>query len=389
MASGVFIVLYMFDFARTGVVRNAVRLANALAKAGHRVCLLVCRQEGRGQWQLDAAVRVETVKGDAWGLPRRFAMFTGMPALRRKLRSLQPDILVSAGNHAHQTTMFASSRLPHMRRVLRISNEVDHHGDSRLLRAWRRALRRITYGRADRLLLVSSHMASDPLLADAVAQGRAVITPNGVDIQRVRERARAPLAHPLLTQGRPYVVAVGRLARPKNFSTLIRAFAKVVASKPLQLVIIGGGSVAHREELASLAMRLGVADAVRLEGEMPNPMPLVAGAAAFVLPSLWEGASNALLEAVACDVPIVASRTAGNAPEVLGQGRYGVLVDPLDVDGMAQAILQQIAPGAVRPGDRAEAFDADEAIARVCRAIVEIVLPAQAGPDRSILPEIR
>lgn len=379
----------MFDFSRTGVVRNAVRVANALAQRGHRVCLLVCRDEGRSQWTLDPAVRVEVVPGDAWGFPRRFAMVTGMPALRRTLRRLRPDILVSAGNHAHQTTMIASSRLPHLRRVLRISNEVDHHGDGALLRGWRRAWRKLTYGRADRLLLVSEHLARDPLLADAVAQRRAVITPNGVDIQRVRQRAAMALDHPLLTQGRPYVAAVGRLARPKNFATLIRAFAKVAAVSPLQLAIIGGGPEAEREELAALATSLGLADVVRLEGEMDNPMPLVAGAAAFVLPSLWEGASNALLEAVACNVPIVASRTAGNAPEVLGHGRYGVLIDPLDVEGMARAILQQASADGLRPGDRAQAYDADEAIARVCRAIVEVVAPAQAGPDCSILPEIR
>jgi glycosyltransferase involved in cell wall biosynthesis len=111
----------------------------------------------------------------------------------------------------------------------------------------------------------------------------------------------------------------------------------------------------------------------------------VARAATFVLPSLWEGASNALLEAVACDVPIVASRSAGNAQEVLGYGRFGLLVDPLDVKGMAQAILYQTSADACRPGNRAADYSADDALARVCQAIVELA-PAENRPVRAVMP---
>jgi glycosyltransferase involved in cell wall biosynthesis len=313
-------------------------------------------------------------------------MFTGMLALRRKLRSLSPQLLVSAGNHAHQTLFFASSRLPHVRRILRISNEIDHYGDGPLARMWRRSLRRFIYARADRLLLVSSHLTRDPLLAEAVSKGRALITPNGVDVEQVRLRARMPYLHPMLSQSTPYIVAMGRLVPHKNFSTLIRAFARAAASRPLKMLIIGGGPRGHREELEELAAQLGVADSVRLEGQLDNPMPLVARAAAFVLPSLWEGGSNALLEALACDVPIVASRSAGNAQEVLGYGRFGLLVDPLDVNGMAQAILYQVSADARRPGTRAADYAADAAIARVCQAIVELAAPAGVGGTRTILP---
>jgi glycosyltransferase involved in cell wall biosynthesis len=248
-------------------------------------------------------------------------------------------------------------------------------------------VRRSIYSRADRLLLVSAHLASDPLLSGAVATGRAVIVPNGVDIAQIRQRAAAPIAHPVRDGAIPYLVSVGRLVSHKNFPTLIRAFARAAASRPMTLLIIGGGTSHQREQLEALAASLGVADSVRLEGEMDNPMPLVAGAAAFVLPSLWEGASNALLEALALEVPIVASRSAGNAQEVLGDGRYGLLVDPLDIDGMAQALLQQTSTDACRPGNRAADFSADDAIARVCQAIVELAVPRVGNQTRHAVPE--
>jgi glycosyltransferase involved in cell wall biosynthesis len=382
------VALFMFDFARTGVVANAVRLANALAARGYRVILLVCRAEGQAAHRLDPAVKVIEARGIAAGrLPRGMALLASVPALRRALRRLAPDILLSAGNHAHGAAMAAAAGLPRLRRVLRISNDLDHPGNGPLTRLLRRLVHTAVLGQADQLVLVSAHLARHPLLASALAERRAVIAANGIAVDEVRRLAAMPVAHPWLGDAVPVVVAVGRLVRHKNFATLIRAFAQAAATQPMRLLIIGGGAQAERRRLENLAAALGVAEVVRLEGELANPLPLVAGSATFVLPSLWEGASNALLEALACNVPVVAARSAGNAQEVLGYGRFGLLVDPLDVAGMAQAILYQTSVGACRPAGRANEFSAVAALARACNAVID--LPGRDAPGRraAALPE--
>jgi glycosyltransferase involved in cell wall biosynthesis len=96
------------------------------------------------------------------------------------------------------------------------------------------------------------------------------------------------------------------------------------------------------------------------------------------LPSLWEGASNSLLEALACGVPVVASATAGNAPEVLAGGRYGRLADPASATDLARAIAAQL-DGATRilPRDRADALALDAVAARLS----DIVLGAGSEHD--------
>ena len=104
---------------------------------------------------------------------------------------------------------------------------------------------------------------------------------------------------------------------------------------------------------------------------MANPFPLVAGALVYVLPSLWEGASNSLLEALACGVPVVASRTAGNAPDVLGEGAFGALADPTDAADLARAIATQLDPESrIAPRDRADAFALDSVAARLSAIVL-------------------
>jgi glycosyltransferase involved in cell wall biosynthesis len=77
-----------------------------------------------------------------------------------------------------------------------------------------------------------------------------------------------------------------------------------------------------------------------------------------------------LLEAMALDVPVVASRSAGNAASLLAQGRHGLLVDPSDPAAMAQAMARQIDPArAIRPGDRIDAYRLDAMLDAWARAI--------------------
>jgi glycosyltransferase involved in cell wall biosynthesis len=87
-----------------------------------------------------------------------------------------------------------------------------------------------------------------------------------------------------------------------------------------------------------------------------------------------------LLEALACGTPIIASRAAGNSQQVLGYGRFGLLVDPLDIDGMAQAILYQVSESPTRPFGRAGDFSAAVATAQICEAITAL-LPAAADVE--------
>ncbi len=154
-----------------------------------------------------------------------------------------------------------------------------------------------------------------------------------------------PLDHPWFSPGvAPVVLGVGRLTRQKNFGTLISAFARLRATKPARLIILGEGE--ERSHLENLVQERGLAGDVELPGFVQNPYAYMHRAAVFVLSSIWEGLPNSLIEALACGCPVVSTDCPGGPAEILDRGKYGHLVLPGDPESMAEAI------GKVLNGDK-------------------------------------
>ncbi len=133
------------------------------------------------------------------------------------------------------------------------------------------------------------------------------------------------------------VVTVARLSPEKNIANLLRAAAQVRDVDPaFRLEIAGDGPC--RDDLIKQSRELGLEPDVRFLGEVGDVPALLARASLFVLPSKSEGISLTLLEAMACGVPVVATRVGGN-PEVVVEGETGLLVPSDDAAALARAIL--------------------------------------------------
>ncbi|CAN7259505.1 glycosyltransferase [Phenylobacterium sp. LjRoot219] len=378
MAASRPVLLFCGDLGGTGVARNTVLAANALHARGVVVEVIAARS---GFLADELAGPRLTVLDPPFPRPRPLALASATLQLRQEIVARVPRLVVSMGNHAHLCLWAALRGLPEFKRAYRISNDLEH-GKPGSLSAWqRRATAALLAADADRLLCVSEALAHTRAFTAARRQGRVAVLPNGVNAERVRARAAAPVAEAAAPPGPPLIAAVGRLHPQKNYPALLQALAVCRAEgRELQAVIIGQGTARQRTELQRLARRLGVADLVRFTGELDNPFPLVRRASVFALLSLWEGNPNSLLEALACGTPVVAARSAGAATEILGGGAFGRLVDPADPAGIAAALIAQADGGGacVRPGDRALAFDQRAASTRFVGEILNLVA-ADAG----------
>jgi glycosyltransferase involved in cell wall biosynthesis len=136
---------------------------------------------------------------------------------------------------------------------------------------------------------------------------------------------------------RPRVLFTGRLHPQKNLDILLNAWVEVARRTDAHLILLGDGP--DRDRLIALAEALGIADRVHFPGPVDDPSEVLRAADLFVLPSVAEGMSNSLLEAMATGLPCIASAIGGNT-DLLEAGPAGLLVPPDDCNGWAGAILR-------------------------------------------------
>lgn len=343
------LVLYIRDLRGSGVVTNAIALA---------------RRMGRERETILAASYGKGLNRDVDVFPARLVVLNhaGQPTSRlgeaRRLRALlrqsEAAVAVSMGNLGHPAFFLATVGLS-VRKIYRISNEVMRPGKP-ILNIVRRTWTRICLARADRVVLVGGALADLPIFARARARNLAVYIPNGIDLDRAERLLREAGECPR-NASEAVIVTIGRIHPQKNLARLIDALSLANSTMPMRLVIVGGGETADVDRLKRFAANLGVGDRVEFVGETHNVFAWLKRADLFALVSLWEGSSTALLEAIAAHVPVVASRQAGDATCVLDGGRYGALVEANDGEDIAKAILQQLGPDRIRPGDRASHYD--------------------------------
>jgi L-malate glycosyltransferase len=142
----------------------------------------------------------------------------------------------------------------------------------------------------------------------------------------------APLRARLAPEGHMVVIHVSNYRPVKRIPAVIEVFARVRRSVPCTLVLVGDGpELTHGLEIAR---DLGVAEDVKAVGEQGDVRSFLSAADVFLLPSATESFGLAALEAMACEVPVIASRVGGLA-EVIESGVSGYLHEPDDLDGMA------------------------------------------------------
>jgi len=218
-----------------------------------------------------------------------------------------------------------------------------------------------------------------PFLADRLA-----VVPSMVDLDRFRpdpesrRRTRAELA---IGDIDPVLLFVGRLSEGKNLGFLIRVARRLADRRPnLRLLVCGDGEC--RPALLNLVRSQGLEDNVRFMGRLPNErLPEVAAAAdVFVLPSLAEGLSIALLEALACGVPAVCSNV-GDLAQAVISGENGYVIQEYDADayaGRIEDILRDHARFSRRARESVSRYDAGV----ITRQLEEILMRVARRGDR-------
>lgn len=209
-----------------------------------------------------------------------------------------------------------------------------------------RKLSRLSLKQASLVHTISRELAS---IAERYGAKNVMVVPNGVDMAEFipmgKEKARKKLDIP---PDESIVVCVARLAPVKGVDYLIRAIPLLSQlNNRISLLVIGDGH--QRTNLEKLASELGLRDKVKFLGTLPHEqIPLYLNAAdIFVQPSLHEGLGIALIEAMACGIPVVGTRVDGIL-DIIEDGENGFLVPPKDSEALAEAVKRLFADEDIR-----------------------------------------
>ena len=329
------VVHVIYRFAVGGTENGMVNLINQMPQAAYRHAIVSLTDVDEG---FSARLRHPDVELISLHKPPGHG-YKLYPRLYRLFRRLRPAI-VHTRNLAALESMFPAwaAGVP-----VRIHGEhgwdmSDPGGMNRALQWVRRAYRPFVGH------YVAVSRALEQYLAElGVPPQRVSQIYNGVDVQRFHAAAvREPIAGCPFANPRDWLLGtVGRLQPVKDQLNLVRAFIRAMELAPLRkerarLVIIGDGPL--YSEARSLLQRAGLDRLAWMPGERSDVPAILRGLDCFVLPSLAEGISNTILEAMATGLPVIATDVGGNG-EIVDVGRTGDLVPAADSEALAQRIL--------------------------------------------------
>ena len=269
-----------------------------------------------------------------------------VPALARLLRHERPDVF-----HAHMSSPVACKWALAAAVLARVpaalgTVQVGQYEPPDRSAYWQ--LRALARG-VDRYLAVSGEIADELVERLGWPAEKVEVSYNAVDVERFRVPSPPGLREELGGEGRPLVLTPARLNEQKGHPALFEAIAQV----PDALFVLAGDGP-EQAPLEALAERLGITDRVRFLGRREDIPQLMAACDVFALPSLYEGSSLAVLEAMAAGIPVVSSAI-GGTEELIEDGRSGLLVAPGDSQGLAAALRRVLGDAALRERLVAEA----------------------------------
>ena len=244
------------------------------------------------------------------------ALIRRVRLLKRLRRENEYDAVISFSEMTNMANVL--SRSSGGKTIISVHNAVKKDAQDARKRWFLPRIIRVCCRKADCVVSCSEEIAAELKKDYGLASEKSRVIYNGLDLDNIRslQQETCKTAEEIHRTGGLLAVSVGRLSRQKGHRYLIRAGAALIKQGlPLYLAVLGEGEL--RQTLASLAEEYGIADRVLLPGFVKNPFSWLAEADAAVFPSLYEGFSVAIEEALSCGAPVISTDHETGAREIL------------------------------------------------------------------------
>lgn len=325
------IIFVLPRFDHGGVERITLNLCNKFSEDGFDCTIAIREKIGNLLPQLDPRVTVVELA------PTEIIQF--IPKLSELISKENPNCVITAFPDIGLLAWAAIKKSKHKPRLIHgIHDSHKSYSFNPGFSGWIRKYffllaSKIIYLLADELVAVSQGVSEELRNIFSIRESKIhrIYNPIIPDDFKIKIKQ-----HPKSSEDNVTIVSLGRLAYQKGFDLLIRAMAKVRSRRKWILFIYGDGP--ENKNLNDLIDQLGLTNKIKLKGLTDNPFDSISSADLFVMPSRHEGFGNVLVEALACDIPVIAADCRHGPREILVDGEYGRLVETEDIDALADAI---------------------------------------------------
>ncbi len=310
-----------------GAEKIVCELINNLNRENFEIFLLLLRKKGKLLECIPDDIETIDLKRDSL----RSSVFDLYFALKR----LSPDVVFSS--IGSMNLLISSLRPLFSKKVKFIARETNlvsiKNRDEKYPKLFDLMFKSV-YKNFDLIIAQSRDMYEDLVKNFNISKEKIKIINNPVDIEKIEKLSKS--SDGFFDESRFNLLAVGSLSYKKGFDRLLEAFS-LVDDENIFLTIVGEGR--ERENLKKLSYDLNIEERVRFFGFCKNPYPLMRQADLFVLTSRYEGFPNVLVEALACETPVLAYECKGGVNEIVINGINGWKVKEGDREAFARRIL--------------------------------------------------
>jgi len=363
--------LFVLDCLKGGGAQRAViNIIKNLDRANFRINLALIKRTGEFLNEVPEDVKIY----DLGCKSARFAIIR----LYKVIKEDDPDIILSTLTYINEITYLAT-RLLSKKIPLIMRSAIVESINSKIEPFIVRILVKKAYCSANKVITLTDTMKRDLIKNYKIPARRIEIIPNMINFDHIRQKSYEDIQEDFITKKRgdiPLLTTIGRLTEQKGIRFLIEGFAQYRRYHDARLLIMGRGEL--ERDLIKLSTDLGIRDDIYFAGFKANPYKYLARSDLFILPSLWEGFPNVLIEAMACGIPVIATNSASGASEIIADSHDGILVPAADSDAIYQAIKTLLGNSELRKGiakmgyEKAKGFDAKLIIKRYEKIILQI-----------------
>ncbi len=194
------------------------------------------------------------------------------------------------------------------------------------------------YNKANSIIAVSQGVRNDLVENFRIDKRKIHVIHNPIDLNKIDLLSLEDVSERPLNEDIPIILSVGRLSKQKGFEYLLKAFSVLKGKRDARLIILGEGE--EEPNLKELSKSLGVDEKVFFLGFKDNPYKYMKRSTIFVLSSLYEGFGIVIVEAMACGIPVIATKSYVGIEDIIEHEKNGLLVPVADENALAESILR-------------------------------------------------